>query len=72
VAEGNRNLGNGTGGRDAPIEGVVRSGLWVLEGNDQGRRFYEAAGYTLDGGTKPVEWGRPLIAVRYRKALKRS
>jgi ribosomal protein S18 acetylase RimI-like enzyme len=52
--------------------GLCEAVLWVLEGNDQGRRFYEAAGYTLDGGTKPVEWGRPLIAVRYRKALKRS
>jgi hypothetical protein len=26
--------------------------LWVLEGNDRARRFYEAAGWRTDGGTK--------------------
>ena len=43
--------------------------LWVLEGNQGARRFYEAMGFGLDGGTKGVNLGTPLKAVRYRKAL---
>ena len=43
--------------------------LWVLEGNQQARQFYEAMGFTLDGGFKDINWGTPLKAVRYRKAL---
>jgi len=44
--------------------------LWVLEGNEQARGFYEAMGFTLDGGTKHVDLGAPLKAVRYRKTLR--
>jgi len=43
--------------------------LWVLEGNQQARRFYEAMGFDLDGESKKIDWGAPLKAVRYRKAL---
>jgi ribosomal protein S18 acetylase RimI-like enzyme len=43
--------------------------LWVLEDNQQARRFYEAMGFSLDGESKTVDWGAPLKAVRYRKAL---
>lgn len=43
--------------------------LWVLEGNQQARRFYEALGFRLDGEAKELNWGTPLKAVRYRKAL---
>jgi ribosomal protein S18 acetylase RimI-like enzyme len=43
--------------------------LWVLEGNHQARRFYEAMGFGLDGTSKKIDWGTPLKAVRYRKAL---
>jgi ribosomal protein S18 acetylase RimI-like enzyme len=43
--------------------------LWVLEGNQQARQFYETMGFSLDGAFKNVDWGRPLRAVRYRKTL---
>jgi ribosomal protein S18 acetylase RimI-like enzyme len=43
--------------------------LWVLEGNQQARRFYEAMGFSLDGESKQIRWGKTLKAVRYAKAL---
>ena len=43
--------------------------LWVLEGNQQARRFYEAMGFTLDGESKDIDWGTPLKAIRYAKVL---
>jgi ribosomal protein S18 acetylase RimI-like enzyme len=43
--------------------------LWVLEGSQQARRFYEAMGFHLDGESKSIKWGIPLKAVRYCKAL---
>lgn len=43
--------------------------LWVLEGNQQGRGFYEAMGFRPDGAAKTLDLGRPLKAIRYRKAL---
>jgi ribosomal protein S18 acetylase RimI-like enzyme len=49
--------------------GYKEAVLWVLEGNQQARRFYEAMGFRLDGGIKDVNLGTPLKAVRYRKAL---
>lgn len=49
--------------------GYEEATLWVLEGNEQARGFYEAMGFQLDGGTKEVELGIPLKAIRYRKKL---
>lgn len=49
--------------------GYENAVLWVLEGNQQARRFYEAMGFSLDGESKNIDWGTPLKAVRYRKAL---
>ena len=43
--------------------------LWVLEGNHQAKRFYEAVGFKTDGATKEVNLGTRLKAVRYRKKL---
>jgi ribosomal protein S18 acetylase RimI-like enzyme len=43
--------------------------LWILEGNTAARRFYEAMGFCLDGTFKTVELGKPLKAVRYKKAI---
>ncbi|MDY6893760.1 MAG: GNAT family N-acetyltransferase [Chloroflexota bacterium] len=43
--------------------------LWVLEANDQARRFYEAMGFRPDGATKEVQMGISLTSVRYRKKL---
>jgi ribosomal protein S18 acetylase RimI-like enzyme len=49
--------------------GYEEAVLWVLEGNQQARRFYEAMGFALDGESMEIDWGTPLKAVRYRKAL---
>lgn len=49
--------------------GYQEAVLWVLEGNQQARRFYEAMGFSTDGAFKNVNLGTPLKAVRYRKAL---
>jgi ribosomal protein S18 acetylase RimI-like enzyme len=49
--------------------GYEHAVLWVLEGNQRARRFYEAMGFSLDGEFKNIDWGIPLKAVRYRKAL---
>jgi GNAT superfamily N-acetyltransferase len=47
--------------------------LWVLEGNAQGRRFYESAGWHCDGAVQTVHvGGRDLTEVRYRKSLSRA
>ncbi len=49
--------------------GSRRIVLWVFEGNNRARRFYEAMGYSADGATKVIEVGAPLTAVRYGKDL---
>lgn len=44
--------------------------LWVLEGNMRARRFYEAAGFSLDGAVKDDDSrGFVLREVRYRMPL---
>jgi GNAT superfamily N-acetyltransferase len=44
--------------------------LWVLEDNPRARRFYESAGWTGDGGRRPIEvLGVNVPEVRYRKRL---
>jgi ribosomal protein S18 acetylase RimI-like enzyme len=44
--------------------------LWVLASNVRARRFYEAAGFRPDGGTKvDVSHGFVLDEVRYRRPL---
>lgn len=41
--------------------------LWVLEGNDRARRFYERGGWTFDGTTKQDDRGTFVLSeVRYR------
>jgi GNAT superfamily N-acetyltransferase len=42
--------------------------LWVLEGNDRARRFYERAGWRDDDGMKPFG-DSGLYEVRYRKQV---
>jgi GNAT superfamily N-acetyltransferase len=40
--------------------------LWVLTGNERGRRFYEAAGWRPDGGTQMLDFdGTPVEEMRY-------
>lgn len=44
--------------------------LWVLDTNQRARRFYEAAGWRADGGTKVEDRpGATLHEVRYRRSL---
>jgi len=44
--------------------------LWVLEDNPRARRFYEAAGWTTDGTTRPIEILGVLVPeIRYVKRL---
>jgi len=53
--------------RDA---GYAEAILWVLEGNERAQRFYEIAGWQLDGVTKNVVIADiPLPEVRYRLVL---
>ncbi len=51
-------------------QGFTRGVLWMLEGNVRGQRFYERAGWLLDGGKKrePVNESGTVIApeVRWR------
>ncbi|HEV3472131.1 MAG TPA: GNAT family N-acetyltransferase [Actinomycetota bacterium] len=50
--------------------GFTSAMLWVLETNTRTRRFYEAAGWELDGGTKSEKLGPATVReVRYRRAL---
>jgi GNAT superfamily N-acetyltransferase len=50
--------------------GFAEAILWVLEGNIQGRRFYEAVGWRLDGHDRTIAiGGSDLVEVRYQKAL---
>ena len=42
--------------------------LWVLDGNDRARRFYERAGWRGDDGVKPFG-DSGLYEVRYRKQV---
>jgi len=43
--------------------------LWVLEENNQARRFYEAMGFFVDGVERVYDLGAPLKGVRYCKML---
>jgi len=47
--------------------------LWVLAGNERGRRFYECAGWRADGVGRSYEHGGVSApAMRYRRLLTRS
>ena len=56
---------------EAPRRGWVLVTLWVLNGNQRARRFYESLGFSLDGtdriDTKLI--GAPLHELRYRKEV---
>lgn len=54
--------------REAGFEDAI---LWVLEDNPRARRFYEAAGWRLDGTVKEDEFlDTPVREVRYRISLR--
>lgn len=50
--------------REAPFDSAT---LWVLEANQRARRYYEAAGWTLDGSVRDETIGDVAVReVRYR------
>jgi GNAT superfamily N-acetyltransferase len=50
--------------------GFTEAMLWVLDTNPRARRFYEIAGWQLDGGTKHQSWrNAEFDEVRYRISL---
>lgn len=50
--------------------GYHRVVLWVLDENPRARRFYEAAGWQVDGFRRPIEFlGQKVPEVRYAKRL---
>jgi GNAT superfamily N-acetyltransferase len=50
--------------------GYADATLWVLDGNDRARRFYERAGWAADGTElTDASRGFPIREVRYRLAL---
>jgi GNAT superfamily N-acetyltransferase len=50
--------------------GFAETILWVLEDNPRTRRFYEAAGWRHDGGSKrDTHLQTEVTEVRYRKRL---
>jgi GNAT superfamily N-acetyltransferase len=54
-------------------EGFGSAILWVLPDNDRARRFYEAHGWSADGGAREVTMaGAPIAEVRYRISLAAS
>ncbi|MEX2211101.1 MAG: GNAT family N-acetyltransferase [Gaiellaceae bacterium] len=51
--------------------GYEQATLWVLEDNPRARRFYEAAGWAVDGIEKDDEFlGTRVREVRYRVSLR--
>ncbi|WP_169978812.1 GNAT family N-acetyltransferase [Microbispora sp. H10836] len=68
--------GAGVGGRlmSAALDNLAAAGyeqatLWVVEGNDRARRFYERGGWRPDGAVQRDESdGFPLTEVRYRRS----
>ena len=49
--------------------GFRRAILWVLEGNERGERFYQAAGWEQDGRKVEDFQGAAVPELRYRKRL---
>ena len=53
--------------RDA---GFTEATLWALDTNERARKFYEAAGWALDGASKQDDSrGFPITELRYRRRL---
>jgi GNAT superfamily N-acetyltransferase len=53
--------------------GHTRATLWVLEGNERARRFYELAGWAADGHARTLRWGPDeLPVVRYARRLQKG
>lgn len=52
---------------DLQVRGMTPVVVWVFEANPGARRFYEAAGFRVDGTRQPVDFGAVSIPeIRYR------
>ena len=50
--------------------GYQRVALWMLDGNSRAQRFYESAGWALDGERRTIEFvGQSMPEVRFAKQL---
>ncbi|MEV6302709.1 GNAT family N-acetyltransferase [Actinoplanes sp. NPDC051861] len=50
--------------------GFTEAVLWTLDTNERARRFYEAGGWTVDGGARVDETrGAAMTEIRYRRPL---
>ena len=58
--------------REAAARSHTAMTLWVLNGNERARRFYERLGYAPDGVERSESKliGSPLHELRYRKAIR--
>ncbi len=60
----------------ATVTGMTGAGfrqavLWVLDTNERARRFYQAAGWSVDGAVKADTIGGAVVTeVRYRRSLR--
>ena len=68
------NKGMGRKMMDYSLDELKRKGhdevlLWVLEANSRGRQFYEKCGFASDGTKKEINIDKPLIEMRYVRAL---
>ncbi len=53
--------------KDLQDRGMTPVVVWVFEANPLARRFYEAAGFRVDGARQPVDFGAVSIPeIRYR------
>ena len=53
--------------RDFMERGLTSAILWVFTANERARRFYEAAGWGLDGAAQTHDFGGTAVeAIRYR------
>ena len=55
--------------KELKSRGYSRVSLWTLEQSTRATGFYERVGFVLDGAKKTLDFGIPLIAVRYRMEL---
>ena len=56
--------------RHLAAAGFTEAVLWTLETNERARRFYEAGGWAVDGGSRVDETrGAAMTEIRYRRPL---
>jgi GNAT superfamily N-acetyltransferase len=54
---------------DLRERGYAEATVWSFDANERANRFYEAKGFTRDGGEKREDDWAGLLEVRYRRSL---